>query len=71
MEYEYVRRAYGVDPVRGERVRHHVTRKEGTIARPGSAGHYVYVRFDGERHPSPCHPTEMDYLGSADSGEVK
>jgi hypothetical protein len=59
--YDYVRRAYGVDPVVGQRVRHTEVDKAGVIAKPGPAGHYVYVRFDGERHASPCHPTSLDY----------
>jgi hypothetical protein len=63
--YAYVRRAYDVDPVVGARVRHQVTGKEGVIRPecPGM-GHYVQVRFDGERLPAPCHPTELDYLGA-------
>jgi hypothetical protein len=51
-------------PKVGERVRHHVTKKEGTISREDrGAGHYVQVLFDGDSRPLPCHPTEMDYLG--------
>ena len=65
MTYDYVRRTYGVDPVIGERVRHQVTKREGRIARESrSQGHYVMVRFDGRPFTLPCHPTELDYLGS-------
>lgn len=67
MSYDYVRQAYGVNPVVGERVRHHTRRagKDGTIARERSPNHYVHVLFDGEKHALPCHPTEMDYLGQS------
>ena len=62
MQYEYVRRAYGVEPIVGQRVTHTVTRKSGVIAREDkSQGHYVQVRFDGQKHTLPCHPTELDY----------
>lgn len=63
--YDYVKRAYGVDPVVGQRVRHTELsgpRALGAVALPGSAEHYVYVRFDGDRHSSPCHPTALEYI---------
>lgn len=63
--YDYVRRAYGVDPVVGQRVRHtEMSRNNtGTIAREKpSQGHYVQVRFDGQKHASPCHPRALEYL---------
>jgi hypothetical protein len=60
--YDYVRRAYGVNPGVGQRVRHTVTKKFGTVAKENpSQGHYVMVRFDGQSFSSPCHPTELDY----------
>lgn len=60
--YDYVRRAYGVNPGVGQRVQHTVTKGFGTIARENaSQGHYVMVRFDGRGFSSPCHPTELDY----------
>ncbi|HLH92041.1 MAG TPA: hypothetical protein VKX28_26715 [Xanthobacteraceae bacterium] len=63
MSYDYVMRAYGVNPRVGERVRHKVTEQEGTISRENrSQSHYVMVRFDGTSHPLPCHPTELEYL---------
>lgn len=56
MAYEYIKRMYPVTPNVGARVRHHVTKQEGTIRRENpSAGHYVQVLFDGEalgRHRS-------------------
>lgn len=62
MAYDYVKRTYAVNPVVGQRVKHHVTGKEGTIARESqSAAHYVQVRFDGQRYNASCHPTELDY----------
>lgn len=63
MSYDYVKRAYGVDPRVGQRVRHTEIDKQGTIAREGRSNqHHVMVRFDGQRHPSPCHPTALEYL---------
>lgn len=63
MAYEYVKRTYSATPKIGERVRHHVTKKEGTIAEEDrSMSHYVQVLFDGNDHALPCHPTEIDYL---------
>lgn len=62
MAYDYVRRAYGVDPIVGKRVQHQVTKRFGEIGREDkSQGHYVMVRFDGQKFRSPCHPTELDY----------
>jgi hypothetical protein len=66
MGYEYIKRAYSVDPVVGQRVTHTVTGKSGEIGREDkSQGHYVMVRFDGMKHRLPCHPTELDYGASA------
>lgn len=62
--YDYAKRTYGVNPVVGERIRHHVGGKEGVIVGERSPNHYVHVLFDGGKHPLPCHPTEMDYLGA-------
>lgn len=61
--YDYIKRAYGVNPVVGQQVRHTVTHKLGTIARENRGhGHYVNVRFDGAKLPLLCHPTELEYL---------
>lgn len=66
-DYEYVRRQYGVAPVVGERVRHTEINKQGTIAKPSEThGHYVQVRFDGQKHASNCHPTSLEYFGAAE-----
>jgi len=64
-EYDYVRHAYGVDPRPGQRVWHTEIDRFGVVApeRP-SQGHYVMVFLDGETHPSPCHPTALDYDAS-------
>ncbi len=70
--YDYVKRAYGVNPVVGARVTHTEFRppKPGVIAPENpSSGHYVMVKFDGERHASPCHPTSLDY-GAGQGGTV-
>lgn len=63
MTYDYVKCTYQVNPQVGRRVHHQVTKKDGTIARENkSMSHYVMVKFDGQKHSSPCHPTELDYL---------
>lgn len=62
MPYDYVRRTYSVDPKPGKTVTHTVTGKIGVITREDkSQGHYVQVRFAGQKHSLPCHPTELDY----------
>ena len=62
MAYEYVKRAYSVDPVIGNRVRHTTTGNFGQITREDRGqSHYVQVRFDGKKFSLPCHPTELDY----------
>lgn len=61
MAYDYVKRAYGVNPIIGQRVTHTVTKKSGAITRASSDAHYVHVRFDGQKHALPCHPTELEY----------
>lgn len=53
MSAEYVRRYYGVDFKRGDRVR--VDGRPGTIV--SFPGAYLGVRFDGERYTRRCHPT--------------
>jgi hypothetical protein len=67
--YDYVRRAYGVDPKLGQRVRHTEIDKVGKVARENkSQSHYVMVTFDGcTAGPLPCHPTALEYFakGSA------
>ena len=74
MAYDYIKRAYGVDPAVGARVRHTEMkgpRSYGTIAREApSQGHHVMVRFDGQKFASPCHPTSLDYApeGGSDHG---
>lgn len=55
MSAEYVRRYYGVDYKRGERL--------VVDGRPGKLvsfpGQYLGVRFDGEKITQICHPTWM------------
>lgn len=66
MAYDYVRRTYAVDPIVGHRVRftEYAEKPEGTICREDtSRSHYVMVKFDNARWPSPCHPTSLEYLG--------
>lgn len=59
--YDYVRRFYGVDPKIGGRAKHTITGRAGIIVRKRSGDQYVHVRFDGQKHSLPCHPTELDY----------
>lgn len=62
MTYDYVKRAYGVNPILGQRVRHTETKKFGSIEHEDrSASHYVQVKFDGRDFALPCHPTSLDY----------
>ncbi len=58
--YRYIREMYGLDFRPGERVALEITNKPGTVAREDrSVSHYVQVRFDGQRHLSPCHPGSL------------
>ncbi|WP_418060790.1 hypothetical protein [Pimelobacter simplex] len=52
MSAEYVRRYYGVDYKRGDRVT--VDGKPGTVV--SFPNQYLGVRFDGETHTKRCHP---------------
>lgn len=62
MPYDYVKRTYSVSPQVGARVRHLETGRCGAIMRENkSQSHYVMVRFDGQKHSLPCHPTALDY----------
>jgi hypothetical protein len=68
MAYDYVRRAYGVDPKVGQRVRHLEIDRFGTIVQENkSASHYVQVKLDGQRFASPCHPAALEYLDHPDA----
>lgn len=53
MSLAYVRSYYGVPVKRGLRVT--VGGKPGAIT--SVRGAYIMVRFDGHKHPLPCHPT--------------
>ena len=65
MSYDYVRQAYGLNPVVGRRVRHNEIDKWGTICRENKGqSHYVMVKFDGRRHSVPCHPKALDYYSA-------
>lgn len=58
---EYIRNYYGVPLRRGLRVR--VNGKLGVITGASSAQAHVNVRFDGQKHSIPCHPTwRFEYL---------
>lgn len=60
--YTWIKNTYSFQPEVGRRVRHTVTKKEGVIATEDSQANYVQVRFDGQRHKSPCHPGELAYI---------
>lgn len=64
-DYDYIRRAYGVDPVPGRKVifTEYRERPEGTIL-PEDRGrsHYVMVQFPNVTWPAPCHPRSLEYL---------
>jgi len=66
MSMAYIRRAYGVPAKRGGRVAWDTSKgtREGAITR---ATHYVYIRFDGDRHSRAMHPCEdgLRYLEAA------
>lgn len=63
MNYEYIKRMYGVNPLINGRVKHHVTGRYGNIAPPSPEhGHYVQVIYDGDEDARNTHPTEIDYL---------
>lgn len=53
MSAEYVRRYYGVDYKRGDRLT--VDGRPGVLV--SFPGQYLGVRFDGEKRTSICHPT--------------
>lgn len=61
--YDYILRHYNLAFNEGDRVRHTVTNKRGEVRpeMPG-VGHYVQVRFFGQRVPMPCHPEELEQL---------
>jgi hypothetical protein len=60
LAYDYIRRAYGVDPKPGQRIS--MDGRPGIIVRPQGDPARLRVRFDGSRHVSNVHPTwEMDY----------
>lgn len=52
MSAEYVRRTYGVDYKRGDRLI--IDGRVGTLV--SFPGQYLGVRFDGEKHTERCHP---------------
>jgi len=61
MSYDYIRNYYGVEITVNHIVRHTVTGRMGTIMpEKASAGHYVQVLFQGDKHMLPCHPTELE-----------
>lgn len=61
MSAEYVRRVYGVDFKRGDRVS--VDGRHGVVV--SFPDQYVGVRLDGEKHTSRAHPTwRLEHLAT-------
>jgi len=61
MSAQYVRDYYGVPAKRGQRVI--VDGRPGVITSVGGSYAYINVRLDGDKHPTPCHPTwRVEYL---------
>lgn len=58
MPYDYIAKAYGLTFRAGERIKHQVTGREGTVLRGRASNHYLRVRFDGDRYASNVHPGE-------------
>jgi len=59
--YDYIQQNYGLQFAPKMRVQHTYTKKFGEVRRPGNTpGHYVAVRFDGQKHNLPCHPQELE-----------
>ena len=53
MTAEYVRRTYGVEYKRGERIA--IDGRPGTLV--SFPDQYLGIRFDGDKHTSRAHPT--------------
>lgn len=63
MAYDYIKKNYSFAPEVGKRVRHTETKRTGVIGRESpSAGHYVQVKFDGQKFNLPCHPNSLEYV---------
>lgn len=59
MAYRYIERVYGTTFKPGDRVVHTVTGKVGEVRRAAGDPQYYSVRFDDQKHNSPCHPDEL------------
>ncbi|MEM1344818.1 MAG: hypothetical protein AAGI34_09595 [Pseudomonadota bacterium] len=62
MAYDYIARRYGRRFQIGQRIRHTVTGREGTVTRRRIDTHYLRVRFDGDRRPRNVYPPEAEIL---------
>lgn len=61
MSAQYVRDYYGVPAKRGQRII--VDGRPGVITSFDRSGAHINVRLDGDKHPTPCHPTwRVEYL---------
>jgi hypothetical protein len=70
MSYNYVNRYYGLTVEPGQRVFHDEIKQYGNVARRRDDPHYVYVRFDGKRDASPCHPLALKFFPISEEGAV-
>ena len=62
MAYEYIKKAYGVQPEPGMLVTSIDGKKSGVIVRKRHYNHYVRVRLDGrKRGDTPFHPLDLIY----------
>ena len=65
MAYEYVRKFYKVPAAPGVRVKvrgDDIGReRQGVIVRKRHYDHYVYVKFDGQKHNIRVHPLDLIY----------
>jgi hypothetical protein len=67
--YDYIRRAYGVDPKVGQRVRlvneGAASGEEGVVIYPGQSTAHVRVVLDGRDFPVSVHPSSVELLTAA------
>ncbi len=62
--YEYIKKAYGVNPVVGRRVQVRGTTRYGVVARipKSGANHYVWVKVPEVKRLLAYHPLDLDYF---------
>ncbi len=66
MSYDYVRKAYSVNPIVWQRATFISDNRNGVICRADKwFEQYVMVKFDGQKFSVPCHPTDLHYHSKA------